>query len=193
MRVLLFSLVALIVSLLPVHGAPVLIFKGNGTQAGDSSQLSAGPVGVYLVVDLGTKEVGTLIYGTRNKQKILAATSPSVFREVSYFLSTGKSTMMYHRLDVIEIGQTYLSRTRALRGNTVALKASSQPNVVHLFPKILNCTEVLFADADPDRAADTRSLLRYQQTRTIAANDANQTIFNVFNALVTELNGKGYN
>ncbi len=193
MRLIIASLVSLLVSVVTSFAGPVLVFKGTGTQAGDSSQLSAGPVSVYLLVDLGTNEVATLTYCTRGKQKILVENSPEAFRKLTYFLNTGKNRAALHHLQVIEIGQTYISRTRAFRGDTAALKASSLPNVVSLFPKILNGTEILFADAEPDRAIDTRVLLRYQQPRTIELNDENQTITAAYNALITELKAKGYN
>ena len=193
MRLLIASLVSLFASAITSFAAPVLVFKGAGTQSGDSSQLSAGPVAVYLLVDLGTNEVATLTYGTRNKQKILVESSPEAFKKVTYFLANAKNRASLHDHQLIEIGQTYISRTRALNGDTAALKASSQANVVSLFPKILNGSEILFADAEPDRAADTRYLLRYQQARSIAVNDANQTISAAYNALITELKAKGFN
>jgi hypothetical protein len=173
--------------------APILIYKGTGKQVGKNDAVVSGPVGVFTVVDTATRQVGSIFFYQRSQQKLKFALSPAVYRRVAFALDSGKTSGVYSRTETIEVNDLYLSATRTLRGTYTGLKVSSQAVVPFLHPKTLSGIEIIFANtADSQASSDLRFNVSLQQKRTIEANDANQSIDQVFEALVTELENKGF-
>jgi len=173
--------------------APILIYKGTGKQIGKNDGIISGPVSVFIVVDAATRQVGSIFYYQRSQQKFKFALTPSVYRRVAFTLDSGKTSGVYNRTEVLEINDLYLLATRTLRGTYAGLKVSSQAVVPFLHPKTLSGIEIIFASTEDSQvSSDLRFTVALQQKRTIEANDANQSMAQVFDALVDELESKGF-
>jgi hypothetical protein len=171
----------------------VLIYKGTGKAIGKSNAFVEGPVSHFVLIDPSTKQVASVCYYVRNKQKFRFNTSPAVYRRVSFTLLNGQASLVYQFLLSADLNGEYASAITSIRGNSAALKTSTTGIIPVLHPKALTFTNIAFSDLDDSKqSSELRTTLRFQQTRTITANDANQTIQAAFDALMAELEAKGY-
>ena len=174
-------------------GAPVLIYKGTGKQVGKNDAVVAGPLNVYVLIDVATRQVSTIYFYERDNQKLKFSLSPAVYRRVTFPLDSGKTSGVYNQTIVLEVNEQYLLATRTLRGTYAGLKVNSLSVTPFLHPKSISGIEIIFADTDDSpKSSDVRYNVSFQQKRTIEANDGNQTILQVYNALLAELEDKGF-
>jgi len=119
---------------------------------------------------------------------------PSTYRRVVFTLDSGKSSAVYNQTITFDINNQYATSTKALRGTSTGLKVSSQQVIPFLHPKTLSGFEYFFTDTDnATESSELRFIVAFQQKRTVAANDANQTLQQVYQTLVDELKAKGFN
>lgn len=185
--------VLLLVLAIPASSGSVLIYKGTGKQVGKSQGIISGPVNQFILIDPATRQVATIAYYSRNKQKFIFELGPAVYRRVMFTLDTGKSSTVYHQSILLEANTNFANSTRVLRGTVTGLKVSSQSGVLLLHPATLSGVEIFFSDTEDSKvSSELRYNVTFQQKRTIEANDANQTIQQVFNSLIDELAEKGF-
>jgi hypothetical protein len=188
-----FLLLSLLAFVAEAWSAPILIYKGTGKQIGKNDGVISGPVGVYVVVDTATRQVGLIYFYQRSQQKFLFDLEPTVYRRVVFPLDSGKTSGVYNQTFALEANDEYLLGTRTLRGTYTGLKINSQAVIPFLHPKTLSGVEIIFANTETSElSSELRFNVTFQQKRTIEANDANQTTVQAFNTLVAELKDKGF-
>lgn len=174
-------------------GAPVLVYSGTGKQVGDSASILAGPVKRFVIIDPSTNSVAFITYFERQKQKIMAQTGPLSMHRVAIPLSSGKTSFVYSRITVSENGADFLDLLRAIRGTQSGLKVESDSLTPFSHPRVLTGVDFFSGVSGINiKSAELRSTLTFNQKRTIQANDADQTIDQVFDAIVSELVAKGF-
>ena len=185
--------VLLLVLAVPASAGPVLIYRGTGKQVGKSQGIISGPINQFILIDPASRQVATIAYYARNKQKFIFELGPAVYRRVMFTLDTGKTSAVYHQSIVLEANADFANATRALRGTVAPLKVSSQSGVPFLHPATLSGLELFFSDTEDSKvSSEIRYNVTFQQKRSVEANDANQTIQQVFNSLIDELGEKGF-
>jgi hypothetical protein len=172
---------------------PILIYKGTGKQFGKAQAIFAGPVNQYILIDPATQQVATITYYVRNGQKFNFRIGPSNYRRAIFALDSGKSSAVYNLTITFDISGQYATATKSLRGTYTSLKVSSQQVIPFLHPRTLFGFDYDFADTDEATlSSELRFTVTFQQKRTVAANDANQTLQQAYDALVNELIAKGF-
>jgi len=189
-------LCSLVVSLalLPASiGAPVLVYSGTGKQVGDSASILAGPVKRFVLIDPATNSVAFITFFERQKQKIMALSGPLSYRRVSLTLPSGKTSFVYSRATVTENDADFTHFLRTIRGTQTGLKVESDALVPFLHPRVLSGIDFFSGVSGSDvKSAELRSTVTFNQKRTIQANDADQIIDQVFEAIVADLQAKGF-
>lgn len=175
--------------------AKVLIFKGTIRTKSDTSTAHPKFFNLFQVFDPDTSVTATVATFQKEAKKLQLPTLPSDIRFAQAPLPDGKSTTTISL--VIESGASndfFQNAGLHFRGVNKALRFSSAfaGNSVS-FPRLI--TGTLFNDQafnGDGSFVEQRILLTYQESRSVAANDANQTVQQVIDSLVAELKIKGF-
>jgi hypothetical protein len=175
--------------------AKVLIFKGTIRTKSDTSTAFPKFFNLFQVFDPDTSVTATVATFQKDTKKLQLPALPSDIRFAQAPLPDGKSTTTISL--VIENGASnefFQNAGLHFRGVNKALRFSSAfvGNSVS-FPRLIAGT--LFNDQafnGDGSFVEQKILLTYQESRTIAANDANQTVQQVIDSLVAELKIKGF-
>jgi hypothetical protein len=175
--------------------AEVLIYKGT-EHAHVSSGLPYPTVaGLYLIVDPGQSLSTTIFYYRTGSQRIFFSGPPAEVRSVSAPLPKGRTASLLSLAGASGNDNTNFDHSLSyFRGtdNTLTIKSAGFGSTFN-YPKLFGGGSLNIGSINGDgRFIEVKVGLAYQRARTIAANDAGQTIQQVVDALSAELVAKGY-
>lgn len=171
----------------PFARADLLIYQARTTVIGmgDEFEFKLGTRS-FMVWDLDTDEFGSLTYYTSASGVRRYGTSVGTRVTAVVTGLRGRSFTVFSGVSASE-GRHSMGTER---GPNVALKHRTADVVFR--PRTLKGTSHLLTTDSPPRTTDQTFTRVYSQARTIAANDAGQTLDDVMTSLRAEVEGLGY-
>jgi hypothetical protein len=175
--------------------AKVLVYKGVVRSVSDAATNFPKKLTIFEVIDPDAATIGSVIAFTLGGQKVQNASTPSPFSIATAPLPAGRTATIVSLL-VTNGGTGSSFRNTAIyrRGTNTSLKINSEPfSNTFVFPRLFVATALQAEATDGDGFfVEQKAAFVYQQARTIAANDANQTPQQVLDTIVAELKAKGF-
>jgi hypothetical protein len=191
---------ALIISttllLLAIQGhAEILIYKGLARSVSDVSTGLPRGLTFFEVIDPNAGTIASVSAISVDGQKAANVSPPRAYGIASAPLSDGRTATIISLIFANGgTGGSFNNIALHRRGTNTNLKINSEPIAnAFVFPR--RFASIAFADSAINGDAsfiEQRAVLVYQQDRTIAANDANQTTQQAIDAIVAELKAKGF-
>ena len=175
--------------------AKVLIYKGVVRSVSDVSTNFPKRLTIFEVVDPDARTIGAVVAFVVDGQKAQNVSTPSPFGIATAPLAKGRTaTIVSLTITNGGTGGSFSDITFYRRGINTNLKINSEPlSNVFTFPRLF-ASSAFQAEANggDGEFVEQKATLVYQQERTIAANDANQTSQQALDTIVAELKAKGF-
>jgi hypothetical protein len=181
-----------------VSQADVIVYSGSLAIAADAETSGVLPKKgrAFFIFDFVTQQTAS-IFLDPIKKRVSTTFAPEV--GVVALVSTpplrgGKTATVLsrHQGGVFSPG-IFIESFDYLRGVNKSLVTRTFPNRgITTAPRLFNRRVAITGTFGPHTFIDMRSLLTFHGPRTVAANDANKTILQVFDDLMAELRDKGY-
>jgi hypothetical protein len=174
--------------------AKVLIYRGAIRSVSDTETVLPKVTQYFQIFDPDEGVVAAVSVIVFNNQKVIAPAQPSAFRFIEAPLPAGRTATIVSFAIANGGSDDFFEHLMLhFRGANVSLKVNSGLNNIATFPRVFAGLG-LHDNAFNGTGAFTeqRLILSYQQGRTIAANDLNQTAQQTVDALVAELKAKGF-
>src|SRR4030095_39552 len=169
--------------------AKVLIYRGAIRNVSDTESALPKPSHYFQIFDPDQGVVAAVIVLVINNQKVIVPIPPSAFRFTEAPLSAGRTATIVSFATVTGGSDDFFQNVMThFRGTNVSLKVNSGLNNIATSPRAfagLGLNDHAFEGAGS--FIEQRIILSYQQGRTIAANDLNQTAQQSLDAIVAEL------
>jgi hypothetical protein len=175
--------------------AKVFIYKGT-------VRIRSGPVGdlpksstSFLLVDPDGSQVATITLVRSDNKKLALVAGPTETRFATCDVADGKTASLISTGNVVGSDNvTFQNSIVYFRGTNTTLRFSSDSfGGVQNFPRLLFGATLSAASFNGDgQFIEGRLLAKLQSARTIAANDANQSLQQAVDTLVTELKANGF-
>jgi hypothetical protein len=174
--------------------AKVLIYRGVVRNVSDTESAPPKVTQYFQIFDPDQGVVAAVSVVVINNQKVIAPASPSAFRFTEAPLSAGRTATIVSFAIVNGGSDDFFQHFMAhFRGTNVSLKVNSGLNDIATFPRVFAGLGLNDHAFDGEGSfTEQRIILSYQQGRTVAANDLNQTAQQTLDALVAELKAKGF-
>jgi hypothetical protein len=175
--------------------AKVFIYKG-------SLRIRSGPVGdlpksstSFVLIDPDQSQVATITLIRRDNKKLALVADPIDVRFATCDVADGKTASLISTgNNVGSDNVTFQNSIVYFRGTNTTLKFSSASfGGVENFPRLFFGSTLSAASFNGEgQFVEGKVLAGFISTRTIAANDANQTLQQAVDALVAELKANGF-
>jgi hypothetical protein len=174
--------------------AKVLIYRGAVRSVSDTESALPKLTHYFQIFDPDEGVVAAVSVVTIDNQKVIISAPPSAFRFTEAPLPAGRTATIVSFANLSGGSDDFFQNLMIhFRGANVSLKVNSGLNNIATFPRLfagLGLNDHAFEGAGS--FIEQRIILSYQQGRTVAANDLNQTAQQSLDALVAELKAKGF-
>ncbi len=189
------SALALTLGSLAEGHAEVLIYKGTTRTVADLSQPLPPVVTFFEIVDTDHSTLAGISLLTLGGKKVQLVSNPNPFSFTTAQLAGGRSVTTMSFASVNGGGNANFENLLIhFRGLNTSLKVTSNfGDTFKSFPRVfigLSVQDKAFVSEGA--FTEQRTVVSYQQARSLAANDAQQTAQQVVDALSTELKAKGF-
>jgi hypothetical protein len=189
------AILAFIFAFTTESSAKVLIYKGQlrtrSGPAGDLPKLST----AFLLIDPDQSQVSSVSLIRADGNKLLVVAPPSEVRFATCNVVDGKTASVISTANIAGSSNvTFQNSIIYFRGMNTSLRFSSDSfGNVATFPRLfLGTTLSASSFSGEGQFVEGRLLAAYQSVRTIAANDADQTLQQAVDALVADLKALGF-
>lgn len=174
--------------------AKVLIYRGAVRNVSDTESALPKLTHYFQIFDPDEGVVAAVSVVAIDNQKVIISAPPSAFRFTEAPLRAGRTATIVSFASLNGGSDDFFQHLMIhFRGANVSLKVNSGLNNVATFPRSfagLGLNDQAFEGAGS--FTEQRIILSYQQGRTVAANDLNQTAQQTLDTLVAELKAKGF-
>lgn len=187
----LFSALTASLLLVATSQAEVLIYKGSIHAKTDAKNALPPVSGVFLLLDPLTSEVASVATLRIDGQKVIAVTPPGEIRIATTDLTKGRTaTTLSSGITQGSTNEFFSNSIIYFRGTNSTLKLATTSIGSSLnFPRVFTGSGL---SASQSKFLEQKLVVSFQQTRTIQANDAAQTIDQALEVIVAELKAQGF-
>jgi hypothetical protein len=174
--------------------AKVLIYRGAIRSVSDTESALPKLTHYFQIFDPEEGVIAAVSVLAINNQKVIVPIPPSAFRFTEAPLSAGRTATIVSVALVNGGSDDFFQNVMIhFRGTNVSLKVNSGLDNVATFPRVFAGLGLNDHAFDGEGSfTEQRIILSYQQGRTVAANDLNQTAQQTLDGLVAELKAKGF-
>jgi hypothetical protein len=175
--------------------ANVFIYKGTlrirSAPVGDLPKLST----AFVLIDPDVSQVASITLIRRGDTKLMVVAAPTDVRLATCDIAEGKTASVFSIGNVVGSNNvTFQNSIVYFRGTNGTLRISSADfGNVQNFPRLFFGTTLnAAAFSSEGQFTEGRVLAAFQSARTLAANDANQTLQQAVDALVADFKAQGF-
>jgi hypothetical protein len=175
--------------------ATVFIYKASVRLVSDTESALPKLTQVFEIMNPDNEEIATVFTFVIGKQKVISVSQPQTFLYAEAPLTGGRTaTVASFAVQNGGGSENFENAMLYFRGTNTSLTAGSfLGSEIKTFPRVFaGLAQNNAASQGKGKFSEQRITLSYQQVRTIAANDANQTTQQVVDALVAELKALGF-
>jgi hypothetical protein len=175
--------------------AKVFIYKGTlrirSAPVGDLPKLST----TFVLIDPDLSQIASITLIRRDDTKLMVVAPPTEVRFATCDVADGKTASVLSSGNVVgTTNEAFQNDIVYFRGTNQTLKISSASfGNVQNFPRLFFASTLNAASFSGEgQFVESKVLAAFQSVRTIAANDANQTLQQALDALVADLKAQGF-